>query len=209
MKLDSLKHQPSSDIMKAIVAANPNSKKLDALTNPKWPLDSMFTYADPKSVTPFSKVTPDNNDDIDPNARRYRDAEISSVTNTAVAPQPHTPTAPADGNLPQESQHPGATTYAPNQTVSAKTDDNQSNSIAALLNNNPGYLTPTAIGQTLIAALLGRLLGGKTGMGLGAIMGLLASPLTASWLAKNNYLSNIAKPFSETEKGWFNPNKSE
>ena len=67
---------------------------------------------------------------------------------------------------------------------------------------------PTAIGQTLIAALLGRLLGGNTGMGLGAIMGLLASPLTASWLAKNNYLEGMASPFANTEKNWFNPNKS-
>lgn len=104
----------------------------------------------------------------------------------------------------------GTAAPTPNASVDDKTSNNQngSNSIAASLNNNPGYLMPTAIGQTLIAALLGRLLGGNTGMGLGAIMGLLASPLTASWLAKNNYLEGMASPFANTEKNWFNPNKS-
>ena len=130
------------------------------------------------------------------------------IKNTPASPNV-IPNNPTNTNVPHTSQQPGTAAPTPNASVDNKTSNNQngSNSIAALLNNNPGYLTPTAIGQTLIAALLGRLLGGKTGMGLGAIMGLLASPLTASWLAKNNYLSNIAKPFSETEKGWFSNSK--
>ena len=135
----------------------------------------------------------------------------NSVTTSKSTPaSPNViPNNPTNTNVPHTSQQPGTAAPTPNASADDKTSNNQNvfNSIAASLNNNPGYLMPTAIGQTLIAALLGRLLGGKTGMGLGAIMGLLASPLTASWLAKNNYLSNIAKPFSETEKGWFSNSK--
>ena len=135
---------------------------------------------------------------------------VTTSKNTPSSPNV-IPNNPTNTNAPKASQQPGTAASNPNASVDDKTSNNQNvfNSIAASLNNNPGYLMPTAIGQTIIAALLGRLLGGKTGMGLGAIMGLLASPLTASYLARNNYLPDIAKPFSETEKGWFNPNKSE
>lgn len=137
---------------------------------------------------------------------RAQAAEL--IKNTPASPN-NIPNNPTNTNVPNASQQPGNAAPKPNASVDDKTSNNQNvfNSIAASLNNNPGYLMPTAIGQTLIAALLGRLLGGKTGMGLGAIMGLLASPLTASYLARNNYLSDIAKPFAETEKGWFNNSK--
>lgn len=240
---DSPKSQHRSRIMEVIANANPNLKKIeDTPTNLKWPIESMFAYADPKSNTYGAPVSQEDfafgrsvaadiqaelqaarelqaasntptggtqllNNNMDPNEQRFLNAGVPQPNTSSADSTPNTLATPADGNLPQGSQHPGSTTYAPNHTVSAKTDDNQNNSIAALLNNNPGYLTPTAIGQTLIAALLGRLIGGNTGMSLGAIMGLLASPLTASYLARNNYLSDIAKPFAETEKGWFNPNK--
>lgn len=130
------------------------------------------------------------------------------IKNTPASPN-NIPNNPTNTNVPNASQQPGTAAPTPNASADDKTSNNQNvfNSIAASLNNNPGYLMPTAIGQTLIAALLGRLLGGKTGMGLGAIMGLLASPLTASYLARNNYLSDIAKPFAETEKGWFSNGK--
>lgn len=133
---------------------------------------------------------------------------VTTSKNTPASPN-NIPNNPTNTNVPNASQQPGTAASTPNASVDDKTGNNQNgfNSIAASLNSNPGYLMPTAIGQTLIAALLGRLLGGKTGMGLGAIMGLLASPLTASYLARNNYLSNIAKPFAETEKGWFNNSK--
>lgn len=137
---------------------------------------------------------------------RAQAAEL--IKNTPASPN-NIPNNPTNTNVPNASQQPGTAAPTPNVSADDKTSNNQNvfNSIAASLNNNPGYLMPTAIGQTLIAALLGRLLGGKTGMGLGAIMGLLASPLTASYLARNNYLPDIAKPFSETEKGWFSNSK--
>ena len=287
---DSPNSQPRSRIMQAIVAANPNSTKLDALTNSKWPLESMFTYRDPKSNTYEDPISQEDfaygrseaaniqaelnaareqakreqaameqvaqeqakkeNAAINQSARDYagweqharelakkdqakkdqakwnraateqnekkrdaveqikREQAANLIKNTPASPN-NTPNNPTNTNVPNASQPSGTAAPTTNASVDDKASNNQngSNSIAASLNNNPGYLMPTAIGQTLIAALLGRLLGGNTGMGLGAIMGLLASPLTASWLAKNNYLSNIAKPFSETEKGWFNNSK--
>lgn len=142
-----------------------------------------------------------------PGAVYYGNQSYKPVSNNEVKPK-----TTSNSNTSNKT-----TSTTSNNTANNKTPSQDSNASKPYnfkdalnyINDNPGYLMPTAIGQTLIAALLGRLLGGKTGMGLGAVMGLLASPLTASYLARNNYLSDIAKPFAETEKGWFNPNKSE
>lgn len=224
--------QPRSRIIKAIADANPNSKKLGALKRQADPKSN--TYEDPMAQNDFAygRIVGRTNiqDQLQAERERVkkdqakwnraaneqnemrRDAMEQAeklIKNTPASPN-NIPNNPTNTNVPNASQQPGTAAPKPNASVDDKTGNNQNvfNSIAASLNNNPGYLMPTAIGQTLIAALLGRLLGGKTGMGLGAIMGLLASPLTASYLARNNYLSDIAKPFAETEKGWFNPNKS-
>ena len=242
MKLDSLKRQPSSDIMKAIVAANPNSTKRDVLTNSKGPLDLVpqedFAYGRSRaaniqaelqaaSAQALRKLKEEqatlkavreqlngerSASEQDASEQASRSASWESKQeqyDNALAAQAGWDQRDREAATQAASQQPGTAAPKPNASVDDKTSNNQngSNSIAASLNSNPGYLMPTAIGQTLIAALLGRLLGGNTGMGLGAIMGLLASPLTASYLARNNYLSDIAKPFAETEKGWFSNSK--
>lgn len=191
------KSQPRSRIMQAIVNANPNSTKLAARTKSN-------TYEDPMSQNDFAYGRSVGRTNIQDQLQDEREQAAELIKNT-----PASPNNPTNTNIPNASQPSGTAAPTPNASVDDKTGNNQNvfNSIAASLNNNPGYLMPTAIGQTIIAALLGRLLGGKTGMGLGAIMGLLASPLTASYLARNNYLSDIAKPFAETEKGWFSNSK--
>lgn len=221
------KSQPRSRIMQAIVNANPNRTKLDARTESN-------TYEDPMSQEAIAYGSSVGRTNIQDQlqAERERAKKDQAKWNQAanelnqkrhdameqikreqaaelIKNTPASPNNPTNTNVPNATQQQGTAAPTPNASVDDKTSNNQNvfNSIAASLNNNPGYLMPTAIGQTLIAALLGRLLGGKTGMGLGAIMGLLASPLTASYLARNNYLSDIAKPFAETEKGWFNNSK--
>lgn len=177
------------------VANEQNARRRDAMEQAEREQAVLKRQADPV-----------NDDNIDPNARRLRNAGVPSATNTVATPQPQPSTSNSDSTSTTSNN------TANNKTTSQDSNDSKPYNFKDALNyinNNPGYLMTTAIGQTLIAALLGRLLGGKTGMGLGAIMGLLASPLTASYLARNNYLSDIAKPFAETEKSWFNPNKSE